>query len=49
VALVGGLFGAGWNVYRRLPGDAAAAMTLTAIDSRAKTELTVMLQSAITA
>jgi len=48
VALVGGLFGAGWNVYRRLPGDAAAAMTLTAIDSRAKTELTVMLQSAIT-
>jgi len=48
VALVGGLFGAGWNVYRRLPGDDAAAMTFTAIDSRAKTELTVMLQSAIT-
>lgn len=48
VALVGGLCGAGWNVYRRLPEDGAAAMNFTAADSRAKTELTVMLQSAIT-
>jgi hypothetical protein len=48
VALVGGLCGAGWNVYRRLPEDGAAAMNFTAIDSRAKTELTVILQGAIT-
>ena len=48
VALVGGLGGAGWNVYRRLPDDGAAAMNFTAVDSRAQTELTVMLQSAIT-
>jgi hypothetical protein len=48
VALVGGLCGAGWNVYRRLPDDGAVAMNVAAIDSRAKTELTVMLQSAIT-
>jgi hypothetical protein len=43
VALVGGMFGAGWNVYRRLPGDGAAAINFTATDSRAETRLTVML------
>ena len=48
VALVGGLCGAGWNVYRRLPGDGAAAMNFAASDSRAKTELTVMLRNDIT-
>jgi hypothetical protein len=48
VALVGGMFGAGWNVYRRLPGDGAAAMNFAATDSRAETKLTVMLRRDIT-
>jgi hypothetical protein len=48
VALVGGLCGAGWDVYRRLPGDGVAAMNLAATDSGAETELTVMLRSDIT-
>ena len=48
VALVGGLFGAGWDVYRRLPGDGAAAMNSTVSDSRAETSLTVVLRSDIT-
>ncbi len=48
VALVGGIFGAGWNVYRRLPGDGAAAMNFAATDSRAETQLTVMLRRDIT-
>src|SRR5713101_5166142 len=47
VALVGGMFGAGWNVYRRLPGD-GAAMNLAATDSRAETKLTVVLRNDIT-
>ncbi len=48
VALVGGIFGAGWNVYRRLPRDGAAAMNFAATDSRAETQLTVMLRRDIT-
>ena len=48
VALVGGMCGAGWNVYRRLPGDGAAAMNFAATDSGAETELTVMLRNDIT-
>jgi hypothetical protein len=48
VALVGGMFGAGWNVYRRLPSDGSAAMNFAATDSRAETKLTVMLRSEIT-
>ena len=48
VALVGGMFGAGWNVYRRLPGDGAAVMNLAATDSRAETKLTVVLRNDIT-
>jgi hypothetical protein len=48
VALVGGLFGAGWNVYRRLPADGSASMNATATDSRAETKLTVVLRSEIT-
>ena len=48
VALVGGMFGAGWNVYRHLPGDGAAAMNLAATDSRAETKLTVILRNDIT-
>ena len=47
VALVGGMFGAGWNVYRRLPGDGAAAMN-AAPDSRTETKLTVIFRSVIT-
>ena len=48
VALVGGMFGAGWNVYRHLPGDGAAAMNFAAADSGAETMLTVMLRGDIT-
>jgi len=48
VALVGGMFVAGWNVYRRLPSDGSAAMNIVAADSRAETKLTVMLRSEIT-
>ncbi|SRR5258707_3806852 len=48
VALVGGIFGAGWNVYQRLPGDGAAPMNFAATDSRAETQLTVMLRGDIT-
>ncbi len=48
VALVGGMFVAGWNVYRRLPSDGSAAMNIVATDSRAETKLTVMLRSEIT-
>jgi hypothetical protein len=48
VGLLGGMFGAGWNVYRRLPVDGVAAMTFAATDSRAETRLTVMLRSDIT-
>jgi hypothetical protein len=48
VALVGGMFVAGWNVYRRLPSDGSAAMNITATESRAETKLTVMLRSEIT-
>ena len=48
VALVGGMFGAGWDVYRRLPGDGAAAMNFAAADSREQTKLTVMLRNDIT-
>jgi len=48
VVLVAGMFAAGWNVYRRLPGDGSAMNTVTA-ESRAETSLTVMLRSDITA
>src|SRR6266852_1441654 len=48
VALVGGMFGAGWNVYRRLPGDGSAAMNFAATGSRVETRVTVMLGSEIT-
>ena len=48
LALVGGMFGAGWDVYRRLPSDGSAAMNFGAADSRAETKLTVMLRSDLT-
>ena len=48
VALVGGMFGAGWNVYRRLPDDGAAAMNVAATDSRAETKMTVILRRDLT-
>ncbi len=48
VALVGGMFGAGWNVYRRLPSDGSAAMNFAATDSRAETRVTVMLSGDVT-
>jgi hypothetical protein len=46
VALVGGMFGAGWNVYRHLPAESMAT-NIAATDSRAETKLTVMLRNEI--
>ena len=46
VALVSGMFAAGWNVYRRLPGESLAT-NIVATDSRAETKLTVMLRGEI--
>ena len=45
VVLVGGLFSAGWNVYRHLPDDGSATMNIAMTDARAETNLTVMLRS----
>ncbi len=47
IALVGGLFGAGWNVYRRLPVDESAAMNITATDLGAQTNVTVSLRKGV--
>ncbi len=47
VALVGGMFAAGWDVYRRLPVNGPAAMSFVATDSRAETKLIVMLPNDI--
>src|SRR6266852_2218207 len=46
-ALVSGMFAAGWNIYRRLPGESLAT-NIVATDSRAETKLTVMLRGEIT-
>src|SRR5712691_2307833 len=40
------MFAAGWNVYRRLPGESLAT-NIVATDSRAETKLTVMLRGEI--
>ena len=47
VALVGGMFGAGWNVYRRLPAESMTT-NIAVSDSRAETRVTVGLRSDIT-
>ena len=46
-ALVSGMFAAGWNIYRRLPGESLAT-NIVATDSRAETKLTVMLRGEVT-
>jgi hypothetical protein len=43
-ALVGSLFGAGWNVYRRLPVDGSWVRT-EAYDTKADSEMTIILRS----
>ena len=43
-ALVGSLFGAGWNVYRRLPEDGSWVRT-EAYDAKADSEMTIILRS----
>jgi len=43
-ALVGSLFGAGWNVYRRLPEDGSWVRT-EAYDTKADSEMTIILRS----
>lgn len=48
VALVGGLFGAGWSVYRRLPSDEMAIMNTAVGDSGVQTNVTVALRKEIT-
>jgi hypothetical protein len=45
VALVGGMFAAGWNVYRRLPADGSVARPET-YNINANSELTVIFQGA---
>src|SRR5882672_5070647 len=44
VALLGSLFGAGWNVYRRLPVDGSWVRT-EAYDTNATLEMTIILRS----
>ena len=44
VALVGSLFGAGWNVYRRLPPDGSWVRT-EASNANANSEMTIILRS----
>ena len=41
LALVGGLFAAGWSVYRRLPGDAPDQFGLEGLEPSGETELTI--------
>jgi len=43
-ALVGSLFGAGWNVYRRLPEDGSWVRP-EAYDTKADSEMTIILRS----
>jgi len=43
-ALVGSLFGAGWNVYRRLPADGSWARTEVS-DTSANSEVSIVLRS----
>ncbi len=43
-ALVASLFGAGWNVYRRLPVDGTWART-DAVDQNANSEMTIILRN----
>ena len=43
LALVGGLFFAGWNIYRRLPSDDSVVPRIDAADGRAKTQLRIVL------
>ena len=43
LALVGGLFFAGWNIYRRLPIDDSVVPRIDAADGRAKTQLRIVL------
>ena len=47
VALVGGLFLAGWKIYRRLPADDSAVPSVDRRDGRAKTQLRVILDSGL--
>jgi hypothetical protein len=43
LALVGGIFAAGWNVYRRLPADRSVALP-EAYNANANSELTIIFQ-----
>jgi hypothetical protein len=43
LALIGGLFIAGWNIYRRLPVDASDAPADEMNDGRAKTQLKIVI------
>jgi hypothetical protein len=49
LALVGGLFFAGWNIYRRLPSDDSVVPRLDAVDGRAKTQLRIVLDDGLSA
>ncbi len=47
LALVGGLFFAGWNIYRRLPNEDSVVSRVDAADGRAKTQLRIVLGSGL--
>ena len=49
LGLVGGLFLAGRNIYRRLPSDDSVVSRVDATDGRAKTQLTIVLGSGLSA
>jgi hypothetical protein len=49
LALVGGLFFAGWNIYRRLPSEDSVVPRLDAADGRAKTQLRIVLDEGLSA
>lgn len=49
VGLVGGLFLAGWNIFRRLPSDDSVVPHLDAADGRAKTQMRIVMSGGLSA
>jgi hypothetical protein len=49
LALLAGLFFAGWNIYRRLPSEDSVVPRLDAADGRAKTQLRIVLDDGLSA
>jgi hypothetical protein len=49
LGLVGGLFLAGWNIYRRLPNEDSVVPRIDAADRHAKTQLRIVLGGGLAA